>query len=254
MTSLAIANATFGLSKYFNANISLRLMLQVINVSGARPQDVTYDAIGLPCGLVVDSRTGSIRGSARDPVRLANVTVIASVAGRTAPVNGASFPLTVVDCDNATSCNGGICVDDVAFDAIFQCDCNATGKIGERCTIDVPFNQASNGAGIKEDFVIGISIGSAFLILVIVLIVSVRRYRAWQVLNKPLNFDEALEEMKRKGIISRNSVSEKVAGPREIRRGCVVVMEKIGAGAFGEVWNHLLSKHLSPNKQELRNC
>jgi hypothetical protein len=46
-----------------------------------------------------------------------------------------TFTLTVNDCDNTLSCNGGRCIDPIPFDNSFSCNCTGTGFIGDKCTI-----------------------------------------------------------------------------------------------------------------------
>lgn len=204
---------------------------------------VRYLAAGLPCGLVMDEATGRVHGSARDTVAAANVTVIAQAGGRSATVNDAAFTLTVDDCNANISCNGnGVCADDVPFDGDFRCVCNP-GWTGTRCTArNATVGQPA--AAQQSTVVIGISAGAGALVLLLVVAVVTLRVRAVRRRNRPLSFDEKLQQLRAHGLVpEEDSISaSRAARPREIRRQCVQLMEKLGEGAFGEVWKGYLDE------------
>lgn len=62
------------------------------------------------------------------------------------------------------------------------------------------------------------------------------RYRAIKLRNQPLDFSATLSKMKALGFVTSHASGSGTQGrPREIKRSCVTVMEKLGQGAFGEV-------------------
>eukprot|EP00911_Craspedida_sp_UC1_P001880 UC1_evm1s1443 len=91
-----------------------------------------YLASNLPCGLNANSSSGSLSGVPGAAGEFSVSLQGRSDGGRLAVVNGAEFTLTVEECDDTLSCNGGSCVEDNSpYDGIFSCDCRGTGKEGK---------------------------------------------------------------------------------------------------------------------------
>jgi len=97
-----------------------------------------FSVSGLPCGMIIDTRTGRVGGVPALAGNYSDVTIFAEVTGHTAKVNKATFSLEVVDCDSKLSCNGGQCVDNTFYDGAFTCDCSAVGKQGSFCEEMLP--------------------------------------------------------------------------------------------------------------------
>jgi len=143
--------------------------------NSSHDKSVTYLANGLPCGIVMDAATGALSGTSRDPVASANVTVIAiGSSGEAVTVNNAPFQLTIVDCHGATTCNGGMCVDETPFDGVFSCNCNETGRQGNFCTIAM--QQQVPAVITDSKAVIAISACFGAVALLIATVLAVRRY------------------------------------------------------------------------------
>jgi len=117
---------------------------------------VRYSASGLPCGMTVNTSTGQVGGTPGASGNYTQVSIFAEASGQTARVNHAVFALEVVDCDDKLTCNGGLCIDEVAFDGAFRCDCSHIHTTGSFCEV-VPqqSTQGSNAATIPV--IVGVS-------------------------------------------------------------------------------------------------
>lgn len=158
-----------------------------VTVSGGTLKAITFQATGLPCGLDMEP-SGAVIGVPGGPERLANVTVFARHGSRTATVqaigaaSGAQFEISVRDCDEATTCeNGGTCDDVVPFDGEYVCQC-ARGWAGERCTVRL--QSSSEAAGETPTWIIGLAAGLGGLLLLVLMLVFVMRYRSSQKKNR----------------------------------------------------------------------
>jgi len=77
-----------------------------VNVVGALDH---YIATGLPCGLSLDQETGALAGFPGES-GVYDVQIMAvSSTGQSLSVTANPFTLTVADCDDALTCNGGGC-------------------------------------------------------------------------------------------------------------------------------------------------
>lgn len=189
---------------------------------------ITYSASGLPCGMAIDAETGALSGAPGESGNYTTLAVFAQSEGRSAKVDGVDRVLQVVDCDDQISCNGGLCVDDVPWDGDFSCDCNGTG-VGEYCAAAV----VAASAGSNTSSYVAAGIGGVLFVALVVL--AVQRYRVVKKRNQPLSFDDALDKIKRQGLLLSGPADGRSSRPREIPRRCVTVLEVIGEGAFGEV-------------------
>lgn len=89
----------------------------------------------VPWGLRVDNATGSLRGT---PVQsgIFSISILADAGAHgLVEVNSGAFQLTVADCNDTLSCNGGKCVDSEPFDGLSTCDCTTIGMTGSRCEV-----------------------------------------------------------------------------------------------------------------------
>eukprot|EP00039_Didymoeca_costata_P012169 m.174196 g.174196 ORF g.174196 m.174196 type:complete len:2218 (-) comp15404_c0_seq5:2617-9270(-) len=131
---------------------------------------------------------------------------------------------------NGKACqNGGVAVDTVAFDGSFTCDC-VDGYSGENCE-----NEDN-----QIPLIAGLSVALVVLVLLIVFGILWHKHKT----NQAIDFEEELEKLISEGRVSLTK-SETYEVPREIKRSCVALIEKIGGGAFGDVYKALLdeSKH-----------
>ena len=105
----------------------------------------------LPWGIRIDRDTGQVIGTPVQPGSNFSVAIFAEADNELVMVNTRPFRLNVVDCDDAQTCHGGICLDDVPFDSEYSCDCNRTGKTGPVCKDDIlePFT-VSWGPGLQD--------------------------------------------------------------------------------------------------------
>ena len=209
-----------------------------VSVIGADPSSaMLYLATGLPCGISIDSTTGAVSGVARDATASAIVAILAQSGERTALVNRRSYTLTARECDDATTCNGGTCVHgEDAFDGEFSCDCVSSNATGSFC--DVPVAASAAAARGLSDSTIGLVAGVAggvALALVVLAAFVVRRHGQRR---RPYDFQAAVAALKAEGVIKAESAS---SVPREMARRSVRLLEKLGAGQFGDVHRAMVS-------------
>lgn len=193
----------------------------------------SFLASGLPCGARLDPVTGAITGFAREQGRF-NVSLLAqSNSSQTALVNDKAFVMTVNDCSDELSCNGGRCVDKIPFDGQFECDCEAIGRVGTTCdAIPVTLPSASTGAaGISGAQWAGVAIG-ILVALLLALYAGLALQRRRTPKQQPFDFEEMLQRMRDEGSLPAAQLSDK---PREVSRRCVTLLEELGSGQFGEV-------------------
>lgn len=212
-----------------------------VRVTGG--QVAFYDATNLPCGVRVDNSTGSLSGVAGEPGSFPVRLLAEAQSGGSVFVNDRVFTLVVRDCD-AETCNGGTCVDEVPFDAEFSCDCSGSNRTGTLCDVELP--PASSGATADAArTMIFIAAGSAVaaVLVVLVVVLVVRQVRARREQKKPFDFDDMLDSMKSRGLVVDTQSSDvAVRQPRELQRKSVAILEKLGNGAFGDVYKGLLDE------------
>ena len=166
-----------------------------------------------------------------------NVSVYAMQlsSGNTFAVSDGSFVLKVLECgdknsqddgnlDSPTCFNGGVC--DYDGGSNFTCDC-AVGFSGMKC------EQLQTGSGDSTQAVaLGASLGSlGFIILTVLSACLLRRQRS----QMSTEFSAQLEQTRKDGLKSR-----------ELQRGWVKFIDKLGEGCFGEVWKGLLNNGVMP--------
>ena len=95
---------------------------------------------------------------------------------------------------------------------------------------------STNGSGSSgiQNWTIGVAAAaSVFLLMILVLVVMLRRNR---VQRKAHDFDEDLVELMDEGVIKEKRV------PRELPRAAVQQLDKLGGGAFGDVYKGMLDE------------
>eukprot|EP00051_Salpingoeca_urceolata_P001714 m.43425 g.43425 ORF g.43425 m.43425 type:complete len:1401 (-) comp11636_c0_seq3:170-4372(-) len=205
---------------------------------------VVYSASGaVPTGISVTSTTGRIVGTPSVADELYSFDLIASDSSGSVVLERFSGIVSKPpDCDNAANgpkgkpCSNGVCVDDVKFDNEFACDCTGTNFTGDNCDVTGsviinpgPNPVASSAASTDTSPIIGGVAGGCFLLIVVAVVLLLRRQDQTQ----PFDFEEELEKMRQEGLL-RDEAEKKV--PREMRRGQIKMLEKLGAGAFGDVF------------------
>lgn len=201
-----------------------------VRVSPHNESGVRYTAAGLPCGMEVDPATGGVTGAPGSSGNFEGITIFAEYNGHTAKVNQEEFSLEVTDCDGNLTCTGGRCIDTVAYDGLFECDCSELGDhSGKDCSIVLEGLATSLES--NDDTAVPIvagALGGTFGLLVILLVVWFRRSAR----EKPYDFDAVLAQMQEDGVVGQQG---EVKTPRELPRKSVTLLEELGAGQFGEV-------------------
>lgn len=143
---------------------------------------------------------------------------------------------------NGRGCGAGIKVDTVKFDGLFTCDCSQTKFIGDNCDVEPPAPTAAAGAEANTDdspesWVIAVGLLSLFSVIAALGILTYRRH-IHALKMQAVDFLREAEKMREAGDLGIRT--DKL--PREVKRSDVTLTEKIGAGAFGEVWKGILDE------------
>ena len=144
--------------------------------------------------------------------------------------------------------NNAVAVDGTPFDEAFICSCFA-GFAGDNCEVAVVPVTAETTSG--DGGVSSLAIGTVLAVFV-ALAVAVVLLLKWQRYNRSMmatDFLEQLRAMKERGEVDDAQVS--VGGvPRELKRGWLALIDKLGHGAFGDVWKGLFKDGASPGVPE----
>ena len=126
-------------------------------------------------------------------------------------------------------CANGHAVDGAEMDKKFSCECSGTKFTGDNCDIEASEDNTTV-------YIIGAVLGIIVLAAVVVFLVV--RYHHYQRSRMATDFHAQLEKMKEEGLVDVDLAGDRV--PRELKRGCLMLIDKLGEGAFGEVWKGLL--------------
>ena len=128
-------------------------------------------------------------------------------------------------------CANGAAVDGKAMDRKFKCDCNATRFTGKNCQVEPTAAATASDDDDVPLYVIGAVL--AVLVLGTIIAVLVVRYQRYQRSMMVTDFQAQLEAMKEEGSVDVEISGDH--GPRELKRGWLMFIDKLGHGQFGEV-------------------
>lgn len=192
----------------------------------------------LPSGLDLNAATGRISGIPL-VVNETEEIVLECVDGNAARVASGAVVMAVMppgDCKTASNgpnglgcLGGGLCVDDVAFDGRFVCNCTGTGFSGANCDEESLSSARAGGggsSGVSSGMLAGVV--SAVVAIVLAAVLGVYLWKRREA-SKPVDFEAQLERLHEEGLIQTKKV------PVEVRRNRVRMLEELGSGAFGVV-------------------
>jgi serine/threonine protein kinase len=153
---------------------------------------------------------------------------------------------------NKQSCfNDGDAMDAIPFDGEFSCDCEMEFA-GDNCAAVAVSTVTAADSGV----IVGSVLGA--IILIIVGLLAGFKYRQHRIAMQPADFASIFNQMVESGEISIEQIQSiadkhgKLPGrsragpnmrlPREIPRRCITKSEKVGEGAFGEVFKGILDE------------
>lgn len=147
---------------------------------------------------------------------------------------------------NSQFCEHGMAVDEIAFDMVFTCDCNATVYEGANCEVSIPVASASGDGGSGNTPVVTGATAGAFIFIFFVGLIVYKR-RMFAIKMKSFDFKAEIERLMDAGEIDKaaDGTEEGAKIPREIKRTHIVMIQQIGEGAFGEVWKAVLDESSS---------
>jgi hypothetical protein len=215
---------------------SVTLSTKDIRGTNSAPEAITFSITTASTGLnpveidfkfLVDPNSGYVQGIAHNRGNLTISLFAIDTEGATAVVENfvfrAEFRDTTTDINGpgGKGCfNGGIAIDLIEFDSDFDCEClsNYHGSNCERSTIT-----GEGWAGIIGGIVLSVGV-----------LLGTLRYNEYKRQHKRIDFQTDFEKFAL--AVNSPSTLDSTVTPREIRRGCLDFVRKIGSGAFGEVW------------------
>jgi serine/threonine protein kinase len=220
----------------------------------------------IDAGLLSITSSGELLGVFHNETGKFAIVVTATDGG------GANFQLDPITLDvrqrdvdvpsygpNGRGCaNNGAPVDSSGdlFDGKFtSCDCRGT-FVGENCEEQCnegEIKDATSGkCAIELSGVVitrATSVAGALVLLMLLMLSAVRHYRFKRRM-QPLDFDELKLKMGRNGTITESQLSDCNLKPRELKRSNIVLLEQVGRGAFGTVWNAVLDESAITGRPE----
>jgi len=230
------------LNRTFAVNAFVRFApIRLVMVQGASPSDCTF-TLGpdVPRSFLINPKSGAVLGSVG--THSFSMSVLArDTRGRTADVTSFAMKVSLRDTDvaefgpNERSCGPGKAVDtaEFEFDKQFTCDCSDTKYGGDNCDLAVAVaDEGDTGDEGTLQAVAGVLVAVALIAALTLVVFKYRQYRTSMV---AFDFETALQCMVSRGLIDPLT-SQDLQIPREIKRGDVNIVHKIGEGQFGEVW------------------
>lgn len=219
---------------------------QIIISGGIEPYDIPATTTNLPAGLNIE-RVFQIRGQPVSETFNPNISEVVTETFEFAVENDYDrsqpeqielpFKIGRDDCSsvrngpNGQGCvNGGTCNDTTRFDRAFTCSCIG-GFSGTSCDI-APAAAAANSASSSDSS--GAVIGAISVIFILIILAGVA-YVLYQrhLLNKPFDFEAHMALMMDQGMLKGLDGERKM--PSELKRSNIVMLDKLGSGAFGDV-------------------
>ena len=238
-----------------------KLDLLATNVTSGSVSEIRFSLVGAPEGFFVNSETGTVLAQF-EPQDAAtgnfSITMVATDASGLA-ANLETFQLRTQYEDTdpilggrfgpmggrymGKGCGAGLNVDDVRFDRHYTCDCSATKFSGPNCDVLAePSNSASgsdSGSADSGGMVAGVLL--AIFVLLLIAGLGLHKFRVHTISMRAFDFLAEMDRLKQAGELDLDeNAGPKV--PREIKRGHITLLNKIGAGAFGEVWKGVLDE------------
>lgn len=209
--------------------------LTIVNATGNVSSEFLFQLRGAPKTFLMSSEFGIIQATPTK-AEVFNMSVYAvDAAGSTAIVQQSLVTVKPSDVDlaassgpNGADCENGQRTSGNEFDGQFECKCD-DGYTGSNCQTRV----------LDTSVWIGIAF-AAFVVLLIVFLIVRSRVARYQAM-KPTNFEDEIERLLETGEMQRDS-GEFTKIPREIKRGNLQMIERVGGGQFGEVWKALLNE------------
>lgn len=128
------------------------------------------------------------------------------------------------------------------FDGKFECSC-LSGYTGENCQTRVDTAEYCTGKNCQTRvYTAAFWFGSLVLPLLIASLAAffiATKYKAYVQANAPADFTAHLEAMVANGEMDAEQI-DLAAIPREMKRGWLRMVDRLGAGHFGEVWKGVL--------------
>lgn len=151
-------------------------------------------------------------------------------------------------------CAHGIRVDTMGYDQKFSCDCTATKYAGPNCDeLDEAQIVGKNDAESNAGWIVAVAVAAAFAATLAVT-TAAYRFRDRRIRMRAFDFQAEIERMLESNELSRDQLDSAESAehdsrtraesldptPVELRRSDLTLIERIGAGNFGEVWKALL--------------
>jgi proto-oncogene tyrosine-protein kinase Ret/cadherin 2 type 1 (N-cadherin) len=223
---------------------------------------ITYTLEGASEDWFVSATSGVIQGEFNQTGITSFSLVAVDAGGQRAVVERYTF--NVRSGPNGRGCaNDGTTVIDAADDTTFTCDCTGTDFDGANCEMNVRTREAeaaaaaSSAAATKSKTTSTIAVGAGGgAVVLILLIVAALKYQHHRIAMRPVDFAAIFAKMVESGDISAEQLeamasnqgkhsatfAESANLPREIPRRCITKSEKVGEGAFGEVFKGILDE------------
>ena len=229
---------------------TVRYTFTVFNASaaatgGSAPNTTSLAPLDATAGKFFVAQTGEISLNVLQPGRFTAKLEAQDKNGYAATIREWHFEALRVDTSisangpNGYGCGDGEPVDGAEFDSAFTCDCSATKYGGENCDREQG-DQKNEAAAVIVGAVLGVMLLAAAVVFFML---------RWQRHTRSMmatDFQKQLEAMKERGEVDEVQAA-KGGVPRELKRGWLALVDKLGHGQFGDVWKGLLEDGGSSN-------
>jgi len=229
-----------------NVNVGDPYQARILISGGIEPYNIPAISASLPDGLSVE-RVFQIRGtplnetlSGLDVVARSFHFLVTNNYPRSQPQRvelpwriGLDDCLTSSSGPGGSGCeNGGVCNDTVKYDRDFTCTCDTSNFEGDNCETLVLAAASSDNASEGDGNLLVIAAISAIFFVILVAGVAYMSYQR-HLLNKPFDFEANMAKMIEDGMLGNLDGERKM--PSELKRNKIVMLDKLGSGAFGDV-------------------